>query len=176
MKNSANFILYLAVAMSLTAAEGASAQSALPGTACPNPFSGVPGNILHFDKIVFRAAPDNFFLCPPRTTDTDNQEDLVISPNSVLDIKVLDDPTRIADVKRKVADFLGKINCVNGNADMVPVFPAQILPTQIDIIDVDYAIVCSITPDDADTDPPPDLDRDVNLPGPFGQPTGSGAR
>jgi hypothetical protein len=48
--------------------------------------------------------------------------------NTELDIKVLDDPTKIADLKQKVFNFLRVTNETRSS---------------IDILDVDYSIICS---------------------------------
>jgi len=73
-----------------------------------------------------------------------------------LDIKVLDNPQEVADLREKVAIFLlrrMKLNSattVEINRDTV-----EQLVKLIHIRDVDYAIVCSALPHPAPTLPPP---------------------
>ncbi len=82
----------------------------------------------HWDKIIFQILKD------PSGT---------INPNYLktpLDIKVLDDPTSVANLVAKVKQFIA----ANGIA-VVPgtTFDPTIVPQlKIDIIDVEYAIVC----------------------------------
>jgi len=82
----------------------------------------------HWDKIIFQILRD------PSGT---------INPNYLktpLDIKVLDDPTSVANLVAKVKQFIA----ANGIA-VVPgtTFDPTIVPQlKIDIIDVEYAIVC----------------------------------
>lgn len=90
---------------------------------CPSP-AGAMVRGVHMDKIIFHITGD---LAAP---DPVVQAQLNLIPkNSKLDIKVLDDPTTIADLKGKVLTFMGAPNS--------PVNRAQIV-----IDDVDYAVVC----------------------------------
>lgn len=73
-------------------------------------------NIQHWDKIIFNV------------TDPAIARELNVSANTELDIKVLDDPSEVADIKQKVLDFL---KAPNENK------------SSIKIIDVEYAIVCA---------------------------------
>jgi len=81
--------------------------------------------VTHFDKIIFHsegaALRDNFGT--------------FIGAFTPLDIKVLDDPTGVANLKTKVANFLNGIGWTN--AGFGPVNPKRIV-----IDDVDYAIEC----------------------------------
>ena len=90
---------------------------------CPSP----PGTVVrgvHMDKIIFHITGD---LVAP---DPVVQAQLNLVPkNSKLDIKVLDDPNTIADLKGKVLTFMGAPNSPF-NRD------------RITIDDVDYAVVC----------------------------------
>ncbi|MGB8032264.1 MAG: hypothetical protein WCF03_00375 [Nitrososphaeraceae archaeon] len=54
-----------------------------------------------------------------------------LTANTELDIKVLDDPHKVSDVKQKVLDFL-----------MIPTAPKAALR----IVGVDYAIICTTAP------------------------------
>ena len=80
-----------------------------PSVACPE------SNIQHWDKIEFSIVS------------TTLAQRLNLSANSELDIKVLDDPHKVADLKQKVLNFL-----------LVPNAPKS----AIKIIDVEYAIIC----------------------------------
>lgn len=73
-------------------------------------------NVKHWDKIIFK------ILSPELALKTG------FSPNTELDIKVLDDPHRVADIKQKVLNFLH-----------APQFPRN----SIQILGVDYSIICS---------------------------------
>jgi len=82
----------------------------------------------HWDKIIFQILRD------PSGT---------INPNYLktpLDIKVLDDPTSVANLVAKVKQFIA----ANGIAvvDGVDFDPTIVPQLKIDIIDVEYAIVC----------------------------------
>ncbi len=82
----------------------------------------------HWDKIIFQILRD------PSGT---------INPNYLktpLDIKVLDDPTSVANLVAKVKQFIA----TNGIAvvDGVDFDPTIVPQLKIDIIDVEYAIVC----------------------------------
>jgi YVTN family beta-propeller protein len=73
-------------------------------------------NVNHWDKIVF------MIMSPVLA------EKVHVLPFTELDIKVLDNPKQVADLKQKVLNFLG---APNGNRN------------SIKIIDVDYAIICA---------------------------------
>ena len=75
-------------------------------------------NVQHWDKIVFS-------ITNPRLASSVNQ-----IPNTPLDIKVLDDPNSVADIKKKVLNFLKvQDNPQNRNA--------------ISIFEIEYAIICA---------------------------------
>ena len=95
------------------------------------------GFVFHMDKIIFRASDTATIICPGSTMDPSSGSPVTINRNSVLDIKVLDDPLRVADVKQKVADFLNSFSCVNGAGTAVR-------SQQIHVIDVDYATACGV--------------------------------
>ncbi|MFL6319046.1 MAG: YncE family protein [Nitrososphaeraceae archaeon] len=73
-------------------------------------------NFQHWDKIVFKIVS------------SDLAQKLSLAANTELDIKVQDDPNKVADIKQKVFDFL-----------KVPYASRY----GIEIIDVNYAIVCA---------------------------------
>jgi hypothetical protein len=96
---------------------------------CPSP-AGQEIRGVHMDKIIFRITGN---LAAP---DPAVQVQLNLIPkNSRLDIKVLDDPRTIADLKGKVLTFMGAPNSTFNRA-------------QIEIDDVEYAVVCgeAVTP------------------------------
>lgn len=74
-------------------------------------------NVQHWDKIVF-------VIPNPQVAKRAN-----VSANTELDIKVLDDPHKVADIKQKVLDFL-KLQSSDKNA--------------IRIVDINYAIICAL--------------------------------
>jgi len=77
------------------------------------------GNVQHWDKIVF-------MITDPKLATKAN-----VTANTELDIKVLDDPKKVADLKQKVLNFLGD---AKGNK------------STIRIVDVEYAIICALPP------------------------------
>ena len=99
----------------------------------PNAFSGeedittkpavdVPGvcpdkNVQHWDKIIFMI------------NDSQVAKRANVTAKTELDIKVLDDPHKVADLKQKVLDFLN--------------LPSS-YKQAIQILDVNYAIICSL--------------------------------
>ena len=79
---------------------------------------------VHMDKIIFRITDALIAVAA-----ADQQQLNAVPRNMPLDIKVLDDPKTVADLKAKVLTFLGaQLTAANRNA--------------ITVIDVDYAVVC----------------------------------
>jgi hypothetical protein len=74
-------------------------------------------NVQHWDKIVF-------VIPNPQVAKRAH-----VPANTELDIKVLDDPHKVADIKQKVIDFL-KLTSSDRNA--------------IKIVDINYAIICAL--------------------------------
>jgi hypothetical protein len=91
---------------------------------CRNDPNGNPMPAIHMDKVIFRITG------PLQAALAADQPALDAVPvNSRLDIKVLDNPRTVADLKGKVLTFLHAVdNPANRNA--------------IVIDDVDYAVVC----------------------------------
>lgn len=85
-------------------------------------------SVQHWDKIVF-------MVTDPKLASQAN-----VSANMELDIKVLDDPHKVANLKQKVLDFLG---VPNGNKNAIK------------IIDVEYAIICAMQPPPSNDVRPP---------------------
>jgi hypothetical protein len=132
---NANFFHGLRVALILIAlASPVAAQTAIPVP--PVDSVGVPARIRcsstpaieaeHADKIIFRITGMLIAKSPSQQVALD-----LIPRNTPLDIKVLDDPTTVADLKGKVLTFLGAVD--NAAARQA-----------VTIIDVDYAIVCPV--------------------------------
>lgn len=91
---------------------------------CKTMAGGIVINAAHADKIIFELAGALAAVNPADQNALDN-----VPRNSPLDIKVIDDPRTIADLKGKVLSFIGAIDN-----------PAQ--RQGVKIIDVDYAMVC----------------------------------
>lgn len=88
--------------------------------------TGVPSlnqPVLHFDKIIFTVTGQ---LVAAETADQANLDK--IPRNTELDIKVIDNPRTVADLKGKVLSFLGAVS----NTDFYPA---------IKIINVEYAVI-----------------------------------
>lgn len=86
----------------------------------------------HWDKIIFKIIRDPSGQIPLSLLKTE------------LDIKVLDNPIKVADVKGKVRDYLttGRIVEPQG-INIPPLTAAEASALQIEIVDVEYAIVLS---------------------------------
>jgi hypothetical protein len=94
---------------------------------CGSTAAGKVVNAAHADKIVFEILG---FLQAQLGAD---QPDLNGVPrNTELDIKVIDDPTTVADIKGKVLTFLGALD-IQPNRDALR------------IVEVKYAMVCKTT-------------------------------
>ena len=85
-------------------------------------------NVQHWDKIVFR------FIFPLHV-DPLNPSDPPLDTGRTYDIKVLDDPTLVADINKKIFNFLSAHYSLSVNDDE--------LVSLIQIVNVDYAIVCA---------------------------------
>jgi hypothetical protein len=86
--------------------------------------NGVAVRAVHMDKIIFRITDELLAAAAADQAQLD-----AVPRNSALDIKVLDDPRTVADLKAKVLTFLGaQVTAANRNA--------------ITVTDVDYAVVC----------------------------------
>jgi hypothetical protein len=86
-------------------------ESNVQTNACPEE------NVQHWDKILF-------VIPNPQVAKRAH-----VPANTELDIKVLDDPNKVADIKKKVIDFL-KLQSSDKNA--------------IKIVDIEYAIICAL--------------------------------
>ena len=70
---------------------------------CP---AGPPERIFHFDKVIFQLAPGNLVPSIPADGPALN----LLPRDTDLDIKINDDPRRIAGLEGKVLSFLGAAN------------------------------------------------------------------
>lgn len=96
---------------------------------CPATTTAQPA-IYHFDKVIFMLGTGN--LVPLLAADAAQLN--AIPRNTELDIKILDDPKTVAELKGKVLSFLGAANVV-ANRDLLR------------ITDVEYAaVVCPKAP------------------------------
>jgi hypothetical protein len=92
---------------------------------------GEPIRAVHMDKVIFRITG-----ALVAALDADQPALDAVPRDSRLDIKVLDDPRTVADLKGKVLTFLRAVDGPGNRANIV-------------IDDVDYAVVCP-NPDGAD--------------------------
>jgi len=60
-----------------------------------------------------------------------------------LDIKVLDDPRTLSDIKGKVRAFLERGFFVDPTGEFIELTPDQVAELELEIVDVEYAIVCT---------------------------------
>ncbi len=92
-----------------------------------------PENIQHWDKITF-------FGFVQITSFQSEQPSVIDSTGAFLyDIKVLDDPTKVADLNQKVIDFLNPLGYGTTMA-------GDLIPIDVFVVEVDYAIVCTAPP------------------------------
>ncbi len=103
--------------------------------ACPVSTTGVviPPSIYHFDKVIFTITGK---LQATNTVDQQALDNLVSNTiNKPLDIKILDNPRTVANLKSKVLTFLGADPKIDSNW------------ASIEITDVEYAsVVCPKSP------------------------------
>jgi len=95
---------------------------------CNTTTGGAPIYAAHADKIIFKVTGGLPALDP-----ADQAALNAVPRNTELDIKVLDNPKSVADLKGKVLTFLGAVDNANTR-----VF--------ITIDDVEYAMVCPLKP------------------------------
>jgi len=114
------------------------------GLACPNVNFSI--YVLHCDKILFSPEGQRLVIqCPspvvePYDSAAGNGPFTVsrFDKNDQLDIKVLDNPQRVADVREKVAQFLNVLGCTAFDQRRQD---ATILKQDIKIIDVEYVVI-----------------------------------
>lgn len=94
---------------------------------CPATPGATQKRVFHFDKVVFQIAPGN--LVPVNAADANALN--ALPRNTELDIKIIDDPKTVAELKGKVLSFLGALPNNPGNRQLLR------------ITDVEYTtIVC----------------------------------
>jgi hypothetical protein len=112
----------------------ASAQLPVPTGRCFGP-AGDEGTVEHWDKIVFSISyPTALSSTVPGTNFTNTP----IPFNTELDIKVLDDPDTVADLREKVISFV----CGEKLKNQCNTEGKRNLRRFIRIISVEYAIIC----------------------------------
>jgi hypothetical protein len=126
------FKQYSLCALAVAAAFPAFSQEVPPVVRLGRPATVVCENqieLVHMDKIIFR-------ITGPLTAilDAEQAQLNAIPLNSSLDIKVLDNPRTVADLKGKVLSFLGAQDTVVNRA-------------RVTIDDVDYAVACGVPVD-----------------------------
>jgi hypothetical protein len=94
------------------------------GVLCEVTLAGEPVRAVHMDKVIFHIT--DLLLA---VVAGDQAALNAVPRNTRLDIKVLDDPRTVADLKGKVLSFLGAVD-------------GPINRERIVIDDVDYAVVC----------------------------------
>ena len=114
-----------------------------------------PRSVTHWDKIIFSLGRLQQDIDEhPQPTDDELHpavmqfaKNLRIRPHEPLDIKVLDNPREVADLKEKVAVFLlRRQGVLVSGADTTNKEKVEELIPLIYIHDVDYAIICSALP------------------------------
>jgi len=92
---------------------------------------GTPCDIVeHWDKIIFIIDEDESDVIPEELLETE------------LDIKVRDDPGTVSDIKGKVRAFLEDGFLVDPTGDFIVLTPEEVAELELEIVDVEYAIVC----------------------------------
>ena len=92
--------------------------------------------VVHCDKILF--SPKTRITCPSEAVEPYSE---LAGPatfenfgrSDQLDIKVLDNPQKVADVRAKVVLFLKELNCIRANGN-------QIQKSNIKVLDVEYVV------------------------------------
>ncbi len=95
-------------------------------------------NVVHWDKIMFY--PMILIGSCGVPIPNGNPPELLIPPGDfIYDIKVLDDPTKVADLNQKIVDFLNNLNYCSPGGN-----PGDLQPRDVFVLDVDYSIVCTV--------------------------------
>ena len=88
----------------------------------------LPENVKHWDKIIFKNKKN--------ILDADGE--VIFDKNTIMDIKVLDDPAKIEFPMEKAADRLNKTPWTNDKG-------LAFTTDDLKLIDVEYAIVCVLS-------------------------------
>jgi len=95
-------------------------------------------NVVHYDKLTFHPTLNIANCGVPSGNPTELLTKDQFGNGPDYDIKVLDDPTKVADLNQKVADKLNSLNyCIPGG------MAGDITPINIHVTDADYRIVCN---------------------------------
>jgi len=95
-------------------------------------------NVVHYDKVIYHPTLNIADCGVPSGNPTELLTKDQFGNGPDYDIKVLDDPTKVADLNQKVADFLNNLNyCSPGGQ------AGDLTPANIHVTDVDYRIVCN---------------------------------
>ncbi len=109
--------------------------------ACPAVMNPDPFAVTHCDKILFSPKGHGLvFQCPSfyvEPYDNPGVDIIRFDSNDTLDIKVLDDPQKVADVRAKVAQFMNQSGCFAEKDHHA----TPIDKTQIKILDVEYVVI-----------------------------------
>ena len=132
----------LTVGMFMPKAEAGHTDPSVASTVCGLAGPDIETFVHHWDKIIFQIVRDPSGDVPAEYLKTP------------LDIKVEDDPNSAANIVMKIRQFMFD----HGIAGLGPADPtdlndpetAAINAVKLDIIDVEYAIVCTIVPFDPD--------------------------
>jgi len=95
-------------------------------------------NVVHYDKLTFHPTLNIADCGVPSGNPTELLTKDQFGNGPDYDIKVLDDPDKVADLNQKVADKLNGLNyCLPGGN------PGDLTPINIHVTDADYRIVCN---------------------------------
>lgn len=112
-----------------------------------------PENIQHWDKIKFFVTASNLVGIKTIISANAQQPTLTTVPHTganpetsfspLYDIKVIDDPTKVVDLQQVVSDFLNAHGYLLSQGGQVG---RAVIPADIGIADIEYAIVCTLPP------------------------------
>ncbi len=112
--------------------DGINATIASGSAVCPGQ------NVEHWDKIIFHPTVPVVDFGVPSGNPSELLPQSIQGDTTMYDIKVLDDPTKVADTSQKVADFLNNLNygIIGGSA-------GDIHHHDIHVTSVQYSIICT---------------------------------
>jgi hypothetical protein len=101
-----------------------------------------PEKVQHWDKIQFRIR-GTYIITTSQPGGNVSLSALVNDPNKPWDIKVLDDPTKVADIEAKVRNFLANSPMIDTGSPSAAISTIALTPnSKIIIDDIEYEIVC----------------------------------
>ncbi|MGH8581838.1 MAG: hypothetical protein ACREWG_03435 [Gammaproteobacteria bacterium] len=119
-------VLVLTSASALAVVPPVDSNGVPAAASCPrDPITRKRLRLLHFDKIIF-VLNQTLIAADPADQAAINQ----LPIHEELDIKVVDDPRTVADLKGKVLTFLMAANTFSNRG-------------HVQIVDVDYAVICA---------------------------------